>query len=285
MNGRFTSSVSFGDPGLSNFIDTNLVNRTNSNDLWFPWSNNIQANASQSYAVFSGKSTSPSTDVLANDNYRPPQDPWGFGSNQNPIIDDNELVQSSVDHSLPNPEPVTSSLIGSTSLEISGGTEVADEAATVLDAVKVPEALAEGAESATPWGLAALVAQQLGQVTSQALMTQLQNQSTSDFAQNIQQHGLSTTINADIIRSQQDNTIRNQNLGGTIGSFFGPLGALLGHAIAGYASANPTQLATAGSFQGWINPEQSNIVASAQTSSDNGQDTQVDNVDTTNVSQ
>lgn len=280
MNGRNSSAVNFGDTGLSNFINTNLVNRTNSNDLWFPWNSSVQASSNYN-GLFSGKTTS--NDILAVDNSRSVQDLWGFQGN--PIIDDDLLKTSDVDHSEPNVEPETGLQPATQSLEITGGTEVAEEAADVLKAAEIPEAIAEGAEASTPWGLAAIVAQQVGNVTSNAITSGLQNQSSTDFAQNIQQHGLNTSLNADIIRSQQQNTIRNQEVGGQIGSFFGPLGALIGHAIAGFSVANQSQLATAGSFQGWVNPEQSNIVASAQTSNDNGQNTQVDNVDTTNVSE
>lgn len=280
MNGHPSTSISFGNPGLSNFINTNLVDRTNSNDLSFPWSNNIQANNNQGFQMFTGK-YGQSSDVLATDNFRPPTDPWGLQGN--PIIDDNLLAQSTVDHSESNPEPQGLIEPQVSQLELEGGTEVADEAAEVLGSVKATEAIADAAGAETPWGLAAIVAQQLGNVTSNAITSGLQNQSIQDFNQNIQQHGLSTSLNAEIIRSQQENTIRNQNIGGQFGSFFGPLGALIGHAIAGYSSANSSQLETAGSFQGWVNPQQSNIVASAQTSSDNGVNTQVDNVDNTNV--
>lgn len=277
MNGRFTTAVNFGNPGLSDFINTNLANRTNSSDLSFPWSGNIQTNRQQGFSLFSGK-YEPSGNDIANDNTRSTFDPWGLKGN--PIIDDNLMQISTVDHSEDLVDPQNSIIPESTQLEIEGGTEVAEEAADVLKGAEIPEAIAEGAEASTPWGLAAIVAQQAGSAVSSSIVSGLQNQQTADFSQNIQQHGLSTVLNADIIRSQQENTIRNQEVGGQIGSFFGPIGALIGHAVAGYASANSQQLATAGSFQGWVNPQQSNIVASAQTSNDNGVNTQIDNVDT-----
>lgn len=128
-----------------------------------------------------------------------------------------------------------------------------------------------------------MVNQQLGEVTSKAITTELQNQSSSDYAQNLNQHGLNVGLNASIIQAQQQNTIRNQELGGTIGSFFGPIGALIGHAVAGYASVNQDQLKTASSFQGMVNPQQEGIVASQSTAGDLGPQTQVDNVDTGNT--
>lgn len=208
-----------------------------------------------------------SADAIANLYNRSPSnnqgynDPWGVSDS--PIIDDDERVSSSEE--APRIESTTADA------------DVAEEAI---------EGLAEGeaiASSSTPWTLAAIVNQQLGEVTSKAITTGLQNQSAYDYAQNIQQHGLNVGLNAGIVQSQQENTIRNQELGGSIGSFFGPIGALIGHAVAGYASVNQDQLKTAGSFQGMVNPLQSGIVASQTTMGDVGQSTQVDNVDTANV--
>lgn len=210
-----------------------------------------------------------STDAIANLYNRPSSnnqgynDPWGVSDS--PIIDDDERVQSSRSEDAPGIESTT------------GNSEIAEEAV---------EGLTEGetiASASTPWTLAAIVNQQLGEVTSKAMTTGLQNQSATDYAQNIQQHGLNVGLNAGIIQSQQENTIRNQELGGSIGSFFGPIGALIGHAVAGYASVNQDQLKTAGSFQGMVDPLSSGIVASQTTAGDQGQTTQVDNVDTTNV--
>jgi hypothetical protein len=209
-----------------------------------------------------------STDAIANlynrptTNYQGLNDPWGVSDS--PIIDDDERAGSSSGE--------TSGIESATR-----DTDIAEEAV---------EGLTEGeaiASASTPWTLAAIVNQQLGEVTSKAMTTGLQNQSASDYAQNIQQHGLNVGLNAGIIQSQQENTIRNQELGGSIGSFFGPIGALIGHAVAGYASVNQDQLKTAGSFDGMVNPQQSGIVASQTTAGDQGQQTQVDNVDTTNV--
>lgn len=186
------------------------------------------------------------------------KDPWGIADS--PIIDDDEPVASERE---------------------------AEEVSEVVPQIEEFEGIAEGAEvasSSTPWGFAAIVNQQLGQATSKAITTQLQNQSSNDYSANMLSHGLNVGLNASIIQQQQENVIRNQELGGTIGSFFGPIGALIGHAVAGFASVNPQLLDTAGSFQGWINPQQSGIVASQTTSGDLGENTQVDNVDTTNDS-
>lgn len=210
-----------------------------------------------------------SSDAIANlynrppTDYQRPVDPWGVSDS--PIIDDDERVQSSVQEDEPSIESTT------------------EELNTAEEAV---EGLTEGeaiASASTPWTLAAIVNQQLGEVTSRAITSGLQNQSSTDYAQNMQQHGLNVGLNASIIQSQQQNTIRNQEIGGSIGSFFGPIGALIGHAVAGYASVNQDQLKTAGSFEGMINPLQSGIVASQSTAGDLGQQTQVDNVNTGNV--
>lgn len=210
-----------------------------------------------------------SADAIANIYNRAPAvdqgrfDPWGVSDS--PIIDDDERVESYT--------PIEDAPSIESTTDESGVAEEAIEGLTEGEAI---------ASASTPWTLAAIVNQQLGEVTSKAITTGLQNQSATDYASNIQQHGLNVGLNAGIIQSQQENTIRNQDLGGSIGSFFGPIGALIGHAVAGYASVNQDQLKTAGSFQGMINPLQSGIVASQSTAGDLGQQTQVDNVNTTN---
>lgn len=245
-----SSSMPFLASGNESFTPRTYLNTTSSNTTW-------------------QRPDRLSTDAIANLYNRPTtntqgyNDPWGISDS--PVIDDDERVQSSrTTEDTPGLESATE------------GTDIAEEAV---------EGLTEGeaiASASTPWTLAAIVNQQLGEVTSKAISTGLQNQSASDYAQNSQQHGLNVGLNASIIQSQQENTIRNQDLGGSIGSFFGPIGALIGHAVAGYASVNQDQLQTAGSFQGMVNPLQSGIVASQTTAGDQGENTQIDNVDTAN---
>jgi len=202
-----------------------------------------------------------SADAVANLYTRPSvnfeglSDPWGLKNS--PIIDDNEIKSSE------------------SAVQENSQVEEIPEIAGEVEAV---EGAAEVAASGTPWTLAAIVNQQLGEVTSRAISTGMQNMSSQNFNSNIQSHGLNVGLNAQLIQSQQEQTIRNQELGGTIGSFFGPIGALIGHAVAGTVQANPGLLNTAGSFQGWINPQQTGIVASATTSGDQGVSEMTDTV-------
>lgn len=267
-NGTPSSSAQFGTSFISNNNDSNLSFLSSGKNT-----NSISGSYSNTFGSSSWiRPQRLSTDAIANlytrniatDNTR---DPWGLTSS--PIIDDDERVQSTVNHQQDENlnEGLTSEGIGA---------EEAEELPLEVGEV------AEAAGASTPWGLAAIVNQQLGQATSQAITKGLQNQSTSDYASNINSHGLNVGLNASIIQSQQENTIRNQETGGLIGSFFGPIGALIGHAVAGYASQNMDQLKTAGSFDGMINPQQQNIVSSMTTTGDPGIQTQVDNVDTGN---
>lgn len=267
MNGSYSARVYFGDPIVTSLFNNSVADNKTIPGVSFPWGNSNPPTSMLGLSSYSHRPADVEGTTSAS-TFNPPKDPWGFAGN--PIIDDDERVQSFTN------EP-----------EIASTTEAAETAEEAIDAtgaVELSEAALAGAEGSTPWGMAAIINQQLGAAVSQSIVSSLQNQSSSDYVQNMQQHGLNVGLNADIIRSQQENVIRNQQVGGTIGSFFGPLGALIGHAIAGYSSGTSSQLATAGSFQGWVNPQQTNIVASAQTSSDNGAQTQVNNVSTTNDS-
>lgn len=270
MNGRNISSVSFSVPSNSANTTASFSVMAGTGSTFTPWSYPSKTSSGLSWTkpdrIFN--STTDSNAIAPN--FTRPVDPWGLAGS--PIIDDNPEPDYQENEFSDNFDPTT------TTVETS---EATAEEATEL---AIPEGIAEASASATPWGLAALVNQQLGQATSQAITSGLQNTVNSNYAQNLNQHGLNVGLNADIIRSQQENTIRNQEVGGTIGSFFGPIGALIGHAVAGYANANPNVLDTAGSFQGWINPQQSNIVASQSTAGDPGVETQQDDVDTSTTS-
>lgn len=265
MNGTASPTISFAGTHYTGAGDTGLyfmAGRSNNN------LSGMAHNSTFGNSIWT-RPDRLSSDAVANLYTRPSVsfegrfDPWGL--NNSPIIDDDERVISNTDN--------VESEIPETMQEAETGIEL--ESA-------IPEAAAIGAAESTPWTLAAIVNQQLGQATSQAITTGLQNQQASDYAQNMGVHGLNVGLNADIIRSQQDMTIRNQQLGGTIGSFFGPIGALIGHAVAGYASSNASQLQTAGSFNGYVNPLQTGITSSMTTAGGTTAMEQVDNVDTGN---
>lgn len=151
-----------------------------------------------------------------------------------------------------------------------GGT-IAEETGVVA-----ADAVAEGV--AGPVGLALMANQQLGQAVASGMTSAEKTQSSKDLNQNLLQHGLNVDLNAQLIQSNQQATIQNQESGAFIGSMFGPIGALIGHAVAGVVSANPTSFLTANSFVGDVNPTDTGIVAAQSTAAATGQSTMQDNV-------
>lgn len=164
--------------------------------------------------------------------------------------------------------------------DLSEVTSTAGEAEEAIEAVSSGEAIAEGSN---PVGLALLVNQQLGSAVNNTMNQGTEQQITKDMILNSQQNGLNVGLNTQLIRAAQEQTRSNQDLGGTIGSLFGPLGALIGHAIAGVVQPDANLLNTANSFQGAVNPSDTGAVASASTASLTGQSNLVDNVDTANI--
>lgn len=246
MNGAPSTAARFSSPNASAFDDSGLSFMAGNNRIFGA---NEYRSTTNAYTLWT-RPDRLSTDAVANlytrssVNFEGLSDPWGV--NNSPVIDDNEIES------------------------VESNAEKAEEIPEISGTVEAVEGAAEISAASTPWTLAAIVNQQLGQVTSQAISTGMQNMSNQDFNRNIQSHGLNVGLNAQLIQNQQEQTIRNQELGGTIGSFFGPIGALIGHAVAGTVQANPNLLNTAGSFQGWINPQQTGIVASQTTSGDVG---------------
>lgn len=162
-------------------------------------------------------------------------------------------------------------------------TPLLEEAETPLaEARTISEGLetAEAVEGATPYGIAAIALQQIGSIINNAADNSLQNQISSNKVENLQQHGMNLELNSDIISQNQENYARSLQTGGAIGSFLGPAGTLIGRAIASMnePAFDSTSLNTAGSASGWINPEDSNVVASASAVDLSGDSTIQDNV-------
>lgn len=258
MNGAPSTSARIFNTSVENVSGNGLSFMAGNNSGFFPWN---YGNSTLGNTLWT-KPNSLSSDAVANLYTRPTvnfaglADPWGL--KDSPIIDDNEIPSVSEKENT-----------------VEETTEVAGEAE---EAIEATEAASEVAAAGTPWTLAAIVNQQLGMATSKAISTGMQNMSAQNYNQNIQSHGLNVGLNASLIQSQQEQTIRNQELGGTLGSFFGPIGALIGHAVAGTVQANPDLLKTAGSFNGYINPQQTGVVASETTLGDNGTMEQTDSI-------
>nr|AXL96891.1 hypothetical protein [Solenopsis invicta virus 2] len=267
MNGLPTTATQFTNWYSENFASSGISFLASGGANWVPGSSSVSssvtpsrvqpARLNQDYASFAQSSPANNQGF----------DPWGV--KDSPIIDDDERVQSNLETETEIPNEAEEGL--------SETVEAVGEVTTGVEAAEATAAVS------TPWTLLAIANQQLGQAVSTAHVSGLQQQSSADYTANMQSHGLNVGLNADLIREQQSQTISRQQAGGSIGSLLGPLGTLIGQAIAGYNSVNQEDLKTAASFNGYINPQMSNIVASQTTSGDAGQATQVDNVDTTNA--
>lgn len=133
-------------------------------------------------------------------------------------------------------------------------------------------------------GMGAIAAQQLGQGLGQVMTAETEKQIQSDFAQNQQAHGVGTAVNSSLIRENAETIKGNMSAGANVGALFGPIGALIGHAIGGISQSNPDLLKTAVSTQGQFNPSDTGISNSASTRGATGNSTLIDNVgNTTNV--
>ena len=113
------------------------------------------------------------------------------------------------------------------------------------------------------------------------MTTQLTNRQTADYQQNINQHGVGIGLNADLIRQNQQQTISSKDSAGAIGSFFGPIGILIGRSLAGNNQPDQNVLKTDNSFEGRVDPTDTGIAGSASTTAASGVSSMVDTVDTT----
>lgn len=213
-------------------------------------------------------------------------------SNNLRVIDDDEQFERTTESSTLSTELEG---IGSGHLETDGngsedfGSNIGNEdavasaedatAESVEGAETVLEA-GEAAEATNPWGLAAIVNQQIGSAINSAMTTSLTNQQTSDYQQNINQHGVNVGLNADLIRQNEQQTISSKDAGGAIGSFLGPWGTLAGRAIAGDVQPSQSVLNTDNSFSGRVDPTDTGIAGSASTAAASGVSSMTDSIDT-----
>lgn len=129
-----------------------------------------------------------------------------------------------------------------------------------------------------PVGMAAFISQQLGQGINAIQTANTTKTIESDYAKNLQQHGTNVGLNSQIVKGQQE-AIRDKAFqGGSVGSLFGPIGALIGHAIGGISQSNPDLFKTAVSSGGQFNPSDTRVSQSASTAAPSGISTLQDNV-------
>lgn len=146
-------------------------------------------------------------------------------------------------------------------------TATAETTSTVAGGVGSGLATGAGAISG-PLAVAAMLNQVAGGAVNSAMAGADQSTINSDFLHNIQQHGLNTTLNANIIKQGQETKAASASAFGSAGAALGPLWAALGHALGlGGESVNPDTLRNSASFGGAIDASQEGIVASQTTNS------------------
>lgn len=144
-------------------------------------------------------------------------------------------------------------------------TATAETASTVAGGVGSGLATTAGAISG-PLAVAAMLNQVAGGAVNSAMAGADQSTINSDFLHNVQQHGLNTTLNANIIKQGQETKAASANAFGSAGAAFGPIWAALGHALGlGGESVNPDSLRNSASFGGAIDASREGIVASQTT--------------------
>nr|WPV03045.1 hypothetical protein [buhirugu virus 17] len=262
------SLSSFGDsdlPLFSNPLGYSIVNNIGGSASFSATSKNIQ-NSTATKNYFRGKAYGQTSGGDSQ---------YGRWSDEHnyTIIDDDEVRDQQFEENGPSETNEQAPTLE----ELSSPTGIAEE--TGVEASQLAAETVEVAESSTPWGLAAIINQQIGQGVNSILTSQSQNVSSQDYMQNINQHGVNVGLNASLIQNQQEQTIRNQQSYGNFGSILGPVGTLIGHAIAGTVQANPSIFNTAASSSGWINPTDTVAANSASSATQSGQSTMIDNVD------
>lgn len=119
-------------------------------------------------------------------------------------------------------------------------------------------------------GLGAYVSQQAGQGINNLLTNAETATQRSDYERNIANLNLGGSQSANIIRNEQQKSIDSRNTAGAIGSLFGPVGALVGHALGGksfdYSNLNTFNSITGGK----VNPTDTGIAGSLNASAASG---------------
>lgn len=144
-------------------------------------------------------------------------------------------------------------------------TATAETVSTVAGGVGSGLATGAGAISG-PLAIAAMLNQVAGGAVNSVMAGSDQATINKDFLHNVQQHGLNTSLNANIIKQGQETKAASASAFGSAGATLGPIWAALGHALGlGGESVNPDTLRNSASFGGSINASQEGIVASQTT--------------------
>lgn len=123
---------------------------------------------------------------------------------------------------------------------------------------------------AGPVGMAAAVSQQIGSGINDAMSASENAQSKTDLMHNLNASSLDAGSHASIIHNSQQADITSRNTAGAIGSLFGPIGALVGHAVGG-VNFDSSLLNTTGSLSGRVNGSDTGVAAAHSSAAQSGQ--------------
>lgn len=135
---------------------------------------------------------------------------------------------------------------------------------------------AEGVASATPVGMIALLNSMAGDATAAGINAANMSNISKNFVSNSMKPGASSTFQAQLIRDRDTAHAGITNAGAKIGGIAGPLGAWFGSLIANaIQDSGPKNdyedFKTAYSFDGRVNPQDTNLVGSATTNDLSGE--------------
>lgn len=159
-----------------------------------------------------------------------------------------------------------------------------ENAVATTEAVVGGVQAAEGVASLIPGpGTALLINSIAGDATASAINASDKNTIANDYLHNVKQTGSQSNYQASLIQ-QMEQARSNANLaGGKIGGLFGPLGAFFGHMLASaIQDNNPNAIydnyKTTYSFDGRVNPQDTGLVNSGNSSMLTGDTNMIQNV-------
>ena len=129
-----------------------------------------------------------------------------------------------------------------------------------------------------PVAMAAQAAQQIGQGIGSSLKANDESKMNMDYQKNSQVASVANSQNASLIRNAQQDTINKNYNAAMIGSMFGPLGALAGHFVSSLVNSQDRPVFGVGSFSGSVDPTDSGINRSLNTSAPSGNSEMMDSI-------
>lgn len=169
-------------------------------------------------------------------------------------------------NSLPSAEKAAQGITSTTGVEAGVG------------AVSSIRSMALSAGGMAPVAAAAQAAQQIGQGIGSTFKVNDESKANQDFVKNSQVASVGNSANASLIRNVQQDTINKNYNAAMIGSLFGPLGALAGHFVSSLANSQETPTLNVGSFGQGVDPADSGINRSLNTTAATGKSEMTDSI-------